>query len=84
MKGLTSNGNRFQTKVCQNIRDETKLLKASREEVVVVIVAEVGYFIYKESGIRIVSEFSIVTLEITMLIVIIIFVRSNYMIFNCV
>lgn len=44
--------------------------------------AEVGTFLYKESGIRIVSYFSIVTLEITVLIVIIIFIRSNYIIFT--
>lgn len=59
--------------MCQNTRDKTKLLWASREEVVEVVVTVVILWsrsFYEESGIRIVSNFSMVILKIAILIII--------------
>lgn len=50
--------------------------------VLVVIVVGTGFLIYKESGITVVSDFSIITLEITLLILIINIVISNYITFT--
>lgn len=41
-----------------------------------------GYFIHEESGIRVVSDFSITTLELVILIINIIGI-SNYITFTC-
>lgn len=58
------------------------LLQASRKEVVIVVVIVVGagYFIHEESGIRVVSDFSITTLELVIVIINIIGI-SNYITF---
>lgn len=59
--------------MCQNTRDKTKLLWASREEVVEVVVIVVILWsrsFYEESRIRIVSNFSMVILKIAILIII--------------
>ena len=48
---------------------------------VVVIVVGTGYFIYEESGIRVVSDFLIITLK-TVILVINIIVISNYVAFT--
>lgn len=47
----------------------------------VVIVVGTGYFIHEESGIRVISDFSIITLK-TVILIIIIIVISNYVTFT--